>query len=803
MNRRKSLLHPVLFSFFILLFTAAAFAQEAPELKGLDDIIQSAVDGNQIPGAVVLVGHDDKVIYRKAYGYKSLEPAKSKMTVDTIFDMASLSKCMATATSIMQLEEQGKIRLNDPVSKYIPEFAKNDKGGITIRQLATHYSGLREDLTLKPRWQGKQTAYDMANEEVLVAPPGSEFRYSDINYIVLGELVERVSGMSLDEYALKNIYQPLGMAHTRYLPPAEWRDRIAPTEYDEDTNKMLHGVVHDPTARFMGGVAGHAGVFSTADDVAKFAQAMLDSKFVISSVSIDKMITPQQPTTGVELRGIGWDLDTPFSSNRGEMLPIGSFGHTGFTGTSLWIDPTTNSYIILLTNAVHPRLRPGAPAVALRTKVATYVAAHLKLTPSETAKFRLQSITGYNEAMAGARRVQNRNGQVVLGVDQIAEWWPKLTAEPATSGQPHIACKHNPCQVGVVTNHTGLDSNGNRTLDVLMKIPGVKLAAIFGLEHGFLGTADTTAIGDSVDPVTQAKVYSVYGDTDAKKHPPLDVLRTLDAVIYDIQDVGVRFYTYETALGYFVEASGKTGTPLVVLDRPNPVTGSFVQGPVADPNRSSYVAYWTTPIRHGMTVGELAKMFNAEQNFNATLIVVTMKGWMRGDWLDATAMTWTNPSPNMRSLTEATLYPGIGEIEGTNISVGRGTDTPFEVVGAPWIDERQLAQYLNGRKLAGVRFVPIRFTPTSSNYANQLCHGVNIFVTDRNVLDGPELGLEVASALLKLYPQQYKIDRLDWLLVHKDSFEALKRGDDPRVIADTWRDGIQQFMKMRQKYLLY
>jgi uncharacterized protein YbbC (DUF1343 family)/CubicO group peptidase (beta-lactamase class C family) len=784
---------------FVLLSVFIAFAQEAPELRGLDDIIESTIQANQIPGAVVLVGHNGKVVYNKAYGNKSLEPVRQKMTEDTIFDMASLTKCMATATAVMQLEEQGKIRLNDTVAKYIPEFGKNGKEQITIRQLVTHFSGLREDLDLKVAWQSKATAYQMAHDETPVAPAGSEFRYSDINYIMLGELVERISGMSLDEYAQKNIFKPLDMDHTRYLPPHEWMDKIAPTEFDE-TNHMLWGTVHDPTARRMGGVAGHAGVFSTAGDVSKFAQAMLDAKFVISAASIQKMTTPQQPPNSVEMRGVGWDLDTPFSSNRGEMLPIGSFGHTGFTGTSLWIDPTTNSYIILLTNAVHPRLRPGSPAVALRTKVATFVAANLKLSPSETERFRLQSITGYNEAMSGTRRLTSRNGLVTLGVDQLQEQWTRLTEG---TDAPHLGCRNNPCRVGVVTNQTGLDSNGQRTIDLLARNHRVKLVAIFSPEHGVTGALDTTAIGNSVDAATQIPVYSVYGDSTDKRHPPLDVLRTLDAVIYDIQDVGVRYYTYESTLGYFLESCGKTGVPLIVLDRPNPVTGSFVQGPVADAGRSAFVAYWQTPLRHGMTVGELAKMFNAEQKLNATLIVVTMKGWQRGDWLDSTGMTWTNPSPNMRSLTEATLYTGVGVVEGTNISVGRGTDTPFELLGAPWIDERQFAAYLNGRKLAGVRFVPTRFTPTASNYANQVCHGVNIFVTDRNQLEGPELGMELASALLKLYPQQYKIDKLDWLMVHAASFEALKRGDDPRSIADSWRDAMQEFMKIRAKYLLY
>src|SRR6185369_4573681 len=385
------------------------------------------------------------------------------------------------------------------------------------------------------------------------------------------------------------------------------------------------------------------------------------------------------------------------SSNRGEMLPIGSFGHTGFTGTSLWIDPTTRSYIILLTNAVHPRLRPGAPAVALRTKVATFVAANLKLEPSQFERVRMQSITGYNEAMVGTRRLAARNGLVTLGVDQLQEQWTRLTEG---TGSPHLACKNHPCRVGLMTNHTGLDSNGQRTIDLLAKLPGVNLVQIFTPEHGIAGALDTTSIGNSTDPITHLPVFSVYGDTDAKRHPPLDILRTLDAVVYDIQDIGERWWTYESTLGYFVEASGKTGVPLIVLDRPNPVTGAFVQGPVADAGRSSFVAYWTTPIRHGMTVGELAKMFNAEQNLNATLIVVTMKGWQRGDWLDSTGMIWTNPSPNMRSLNEATLYTGVTMVEGTNVSVGRGTDTSFELVGAPWIDERQFGAYLNGRKLA-------------------------------------------------------------------------------------------------------
>jgi uncharacterized protein YbbC (DUF1343 family) len=227
---------------------------------------------------------------------------------------------------------------------------------------------------------------------------------------------------------------------------------------------------------------------------------------------------------------------------------------------------------------------------------------------------------------------------------------------------------------------------------------------------------------------------------------------------------------------------------------------------VADENRESFVSYWRTPIRHGMTLGELASMFNKERNINARLTVVPMEGWQRGDWFDSTGLVWINPSPNMRSVTEAELYPGIGMIESTNISVGRGTDTPFELVGAPWItsiDAVSFAIYLNARQIDGVRFVPETFTPTSSVYANQHCGGVNIVVTDRNALDAPELGLELVSALQHLYPYHYQIDPLDTLLRNQASLAALKEGQDPRRIADNWRDSLANFLTMRARYLLY
>ena len=794
-----------------LLFSAAAFSQTPLDsrLAILDPIINDAIAQRQIPGAVLIVGHDGRVVYRKAYGSRAIEPRREAMTLDTVFDCASLTKVVVTATAIMQLWEQGKLRMNDPVAKYLPEFGQNGKQDITIRQLLVHYSGLAPSLDLAKKWEGKETAYRMAFELAPERAPGAAFVYSDINFVVLGALVERLSGEPLDEYAAQHIFGPLGMKETRFVPPRAWEARIAPTEEDEN-HHLLRGVVHDPTARRMGGVAGHAGAFSTADDLALFAQALLDGgRGVLTAATIAKMTAPQQPVNGTVLQGFGWDIDSPFSTNRGELLPVGGYGHTGFTGTSLWIDSATKTYIVLLTTAVHMNVVPPkekGSAVSLRTKVATAVAAALALDPAEAEKMRVATITGYNEMQSAARKLAVRNGTVKTGIDVLEE--TKFAAlHPARGGAPR--------SIGLLTNQTGVDSEGRRTIDVLANVQGISLDAIFSPEHGVTGTLDTTdiKIKNAKDAATGVAVYSVYGASDAARRPPMDVLKRLDAVVIDLADAGARFYTYETTMGYFLEAAAKAGIEVVILDRPNPITGSFVQGPVSDSDsnsnagRESFTNYFPEPVRHGMTLGELGRMFNAERRIGARLAVVPIEGWQPGDWFDSTGLAWVNPSPNLRNLTEAELYPGVALIEGTNVSVGRGTDTPFEVLGAPWIKSRELATYLNGRGIQSVRFVPIVFTPSSSgfvgNFAGERCEGVNLIVLDRNTLDSPELGIELASALRKLYPNDFKMERMADLLVNQPVFEAIKAGEDPRRIAEDWQARLEVFVRLRERYLLY
>jgi len=533
-------------------------------------------------------------------------------------------------------------------------------------------------------------------------------------------------------------------------------------------------------------------LFSTADDLSIYAQDMLSGFHVLTPLSVEKMSTPEQPPSGASLRGLGWDIDSPFSSNRGELFPIGSFGHTGFTGTSLWIDPVTDTYVIILTNAVHPDGHKSA-IVSLRTRLASAAAEGLGLMVSGDEKLRLARITGYNEALPAAHLVAARNGLVRSGIDMLEA---HDFAELRERGEAMT-------KVALVTNQTGVDSLGNRTLDVLAKAPGIKVVAIFSPEHGVNGIVDTTQIADSKDAATGIPVYSVYGDSSAKRHPSLEILKSADVIVYDIQDIGVRYYTYETTLGYFLEAAAKTDKKIFVLDRPNPISGAFVQGPISDKGRENFINYGQIPIRHGMTIGELARFYNSERGINSRLSVVPIEGWERGDWLDSTGMLWVNPSPNMRNLTEAALYPGLGILEWTNVSVGRGTDAPFELLGAPWIQPLELAAYLNARAIAGVRFVPTTFTPTESVNAKQKCGGVNIIVTDRNTLDAPELGIEIASALHSLYPQQFEMKNLDGLMLNKATMDAISAGQDPRRVWMDWVEAIEQFKTIRTKYLLY
>jgi uncharacterized protein YbbC (DUF1343 family)/CubicO group peptidase (beta-lactamase class C family) len=749
----------------------------------IDEEIQQAVRDGLIPGAVVVIGHDG-IVYREAYGERVLVPRHETMTVDTIFDAASLTKVIGTTASVMKLFDEGKIRLNDPVTKYLPEF-QGGHSDISIRNLMTHFSGLRPDLDIKPAWSGYETGIHRALIDEPTRPPGLRFVYSDINFILMGEIVHRLSGKMLNDYARENIFEPLGMRETMFLPPASLRPRIAPTEIDPATGQPLRGVVHDDTSRYMGGVAGNAGVFTTADDLAKFAQMMLDGGQgngirLFSPATVQKFTSPQSPADQPILRGLGWDIDSTYSSSRGDLFPIGSYGHTGFTGTSLWIDPYSRSYVILMTNIVHPHR--GHSLTSLRSRVATIAAAAFGIAGPSV------KLTGYNETIVGPglTREVNPKGGVLTGLDVLAK-----DNFAALRGK----------RIGLITNQTGLSRDGKRNVD-LMLAAGIQVTALFSPEHGLLGTADHSDVADTKDPATALTVFSLFRGTSRRINP--EMLKNIDALVFDIQDAGARFYTYSCTMLYGMEEAAREHLPFFVLDRPNPITGVHAEGPMLDPDLESFTGCFQVPIRHGMTLGELAEMAKGERKLDVDLRVIPMQGWNRGDWFDSTGLAWVDPSPNLRSLNAATLYPGVAMLEAIpNYSVGRGTDAPFEQIGADWIHGRELAELLNSRFIPGVRVYPTRFRPSNGSFAGKSVEGARFVITNRNEFDSTRFGLELGYALSKLYPGKIAWDASRFLIGSKEVLTACKDSQDPRTIVQNMEDSLTSFKARREKYLLY
>ncbi len=921
---------------------AADAATQAPDFTPVSTLIDTAIAEHKLPGAVVLIGHGGKVVFEKAYGNRALEPAVEPMTEDTLFDMASLTKVIVTTTAVLQLYEQHKIDLDAPVARYLPEFAQNGKDKITIRELLTHYSGLPPDIDLTDAWglaaPDKAEGIRRAMASAPYGPPGLTFKYSDINFITLGDLVETLTGQSLDVYAREDIFAPLGMMQTSYHPfaktcgpagrvgsaivagpkpigrigmvclPGTWSpyalDPVtAPTAHDlegtpatnPDYDHLLRGVVHDPTTRRMGGVAGHAGLFSTAHDMSLFCQALLDKllynrgPFPLSQATLRLATTPNepstavdtatiftpdgQPTKGVASHGLGWDINTAYSRPRGSIFPIstreqpGSFGHTGFTGTSLWLDPTSDTYVILLANAIHPKV--AAPISVLRGEVATAAARALRLGTSPGAPS-FPGVIGKGGTASESRPASSETGRFCgVGSPVICDTFgaprepsyhagktgvlPTIQAPTQTgidvlesthfAALKTIAAAHGGhLRLGLLSNQSSLDSQGKRTIDILYAAskadPTFELKTLFAPEHGLLAHQDTEHLTAETDPATHLPVISLYGPKSSDKHPKLADLKQLDAVIIDLQDAGVRFWTYETLTGYFLEACGEAHIDLVLLDRPNPLGGVAVQGETSDMGVENYTDFMQLPLRHGLTLGELARYFNVnatavqlkpelldaravelgtetpeakppatQPGLHCRLTVVPMQNWQRADYFSSTGLTWTPPSPNLRSAAAAILYPGVGLTEQTNISVGRGTANPFENLGAPWINAAELAAYLMARNIPGVQITPAQMAIAEDSnrypFHGQTIPAVHFTVTDPAAFDSPEFGLELLAALHHLNPVAFKLELARNLLANAATLAALKAGEDPREIAAGWNPALRAFEAAREPYLLY
>ncbi|MFO1484644.1 MAG: DUF1343 domain-containing protein [Verrucomicrobiaceae bacterium] len=733
----------------------------AEDFQQAREVVRKAVAKGNPPGAVLWIESSEKKT-TLVEGQRAFVPAKEAMTEDTIFDAASLTKVVATLPSVMLLMEQGKIELEAEARRYLPEM----RPGITIRHLLTHTSGLKPGIPKEPAWSGYDTGIKLAIELEPEGPPDRFFRYSDINFILLGEIVRRVSSMKLDQFAAKHVFAPLKMDSTRFLPPDDWKPRIAPTEKDEN-GEMLRGVVHDPTSRKMGGVTGHAGLFTTAGDLAKYAHMILNNGAgVLKPDTVKLMTTPHTIATVFERRGLGWDIDSAFSRPRGKNFPIGSFGHTGFTGTSLWIEPQTKTFVIFMSSRLHAD--GGGSVRDLYEEIGTAAAQGMTFAPVTAPPW---------------PRDEKEVPTVLNGIDVLVR---------------RKFADLKGLRVGLITNQTGIDAQRRSTIDLLAEAPEVKLKKLFSPEHGIRGELDQEKIGDSKDKKTGLPIFSLYGE---RRAPSPEQLADLDALVFDIQDIGCRFYTYIGTMRVCMEAAAKAKKTFFVLDRVNPIGGIAVEGPaVVDEEKPT--ATHTIPLRHGMTAGELAAMMNAERQMNCDLKVIPAEGWQRGMLFDQTGLPWINPSPNMRSLNAALLYPGIGLLE-FSVSVGRGTDTPFEVLGAPYVNDLRLSYELNKLGLPGVQFTPIRFTPTASVFKNEASGGVRIVITDRNALKPVETGIAIICTLQRLHPKSFDLEKVNTLLNHKTSLKPIREGDSWKKVLEAWSGETGQFEMRRSTFLRY
>jgi uncharacterized protein YbbC (DUF1343 family)/CubicO group peptidase (beta-lactamase class C family) len=773
-------------------FVPAAVPEVTADFSAIDEAMNDAVKTGEIPGVVVLVGRGDDTLYFRAVGSRRLVPEPQPMTRDTIFDVASLTKPFATTLAVMMLVERGDVRLDNPLGRYLKEFRRKDLEGITIRRLLTHTAGLVAIPSSGSINGGFPKAAGALARLPLDFPPGQSFQYSDTGFLLLGEVVRRVSGLPLDRYVDKHVFKPLGLKDTTFNPPASLRDRIAPTEFAH--GRLLVGEAHDPRSRAVGGVAGHAGLFSTAADLARLCRMLLsegalDGQRIMQPTTVKLMWTRSAEGNGS--RALGWDISSTFSRTASIFFPPEAVGHLGFTGTSVWLDPTTRTYLIVLTNRVHPSGGGGDKIRELRTRVAAAAAATLFQAPLTTV------------AMADSTApASDADGDEPKPLPSCC---PPRTLSRVRTGLDVLAAQNFAplagYNVGLVTNQTGVDAAGRRTIDLLAGASNVKLAAIFSPEHGLTGDANTD-VPHGRDVATGLPVWSLYGIT---RRPTATMLRGINLLVFDIQDVGVRYYTYLTTLVYVMEEAARHGIPVLVLDRPNPINGRVVEGPLMDADLASFTAPHPIPVRTGMTIGEFGRMAAVERKIPVALTIIAMEGWDRSRWFDDTGLPWVNPSPNIRSLTQALLYSGVGLLEATNLSVGRGTEQPFEVVGAPWIEPHGLASDLNALRLPGVSFEPVVFTPAvgADRYPGVQCAGVRMIVTSREEIRPVTVGLALATALRARHRDQFRPEALQNLLVNRSTMWAFLRGESlDRLVAWTEMER-SSFLNRRASYLIY
>ena len=727
-------------------------------MGSLQETLRSAlvrcVEQSKSPGAAGYVGDLKRTFLFDAFGARALVPIKQPAAKDTLYDLASLTKVVATTTAVLLLRDDGMIDLDAPVSTYVPIPVFQS---FTVRHLLTHTSGMAEE---KPIYKEVSSLDEIMQRYAMLpfrSEPGTRRQYSDVGFMILGRIVELVARDSLDAFCRKRIFSPLRMESTTFNPPSDWADRCAATEQCAWRNRVIRGEVHDENACAVGGVAGHAGLFSTAGDLARFCRELLKGN-LLSPRTLDEMTCAGQVPSW-PWQGLGWQLDPWSSKDIGFLRARTAFGHSGWTGTALWMDRNTGLSAILLGNTCHP-----------------------SRNDRDTPAFRRIFYSAVSDAFYPA------STSVHTGLDRLVrEDFDRLRGR----------------RVAVLTHHAAVDQFGRHIFEVFKLAPDVDLRIVYSPEHGLRGQAEAGA--KVVSEARTVPVISLYGD---RKRPSRSELGQVDVLVVDLQDVGSRYYTYVATMRDCLAACAESGTPVLILDRPNPVGGLTLEGPIAD--RGDFPVCWgRVPVRHGMTLGELAEFFR-DHEFKASGLDVSVSrldNWRPGRLFDQCALPWVPPSPNIPTPETTLLYVGTCLFEGTNLNEGRGTGTPFQVVGAPWLDADGIINAIRSSERAGCKLAPVTYTPksmpgkaTHPRYQDQVCNGIRI------KLERPEAArpFTLALALLVAIAQRHQ-DALEWgpsfdvLAGSTNLRERIQRGDSALEIVGGFGAGLKAFDEQRPK----
>ncbi len=685
--------------------------------------LKRAVALSKAPGAVACVGKaGGGKLLSAAEGMRQITPVSEAATEDTLYDLASLTKQVATTTSVMLLQEDGKLSLDQKVSDFLPIPGLER---YTLRQCITHTAGLAP---FKP-WQTEVHSPEDIVQRIaalpMSSPPGTRRVYSDLGFILLAQVVGQAAREPVDAFIARRVFKPLGMKRTLFNPGAELRKDCAATENCPWRKRVLKGEVHDERAFAMGGVAGHAGLFSTAPDLGLFCDALLSGR-ILKSATLDEMLrfghVPSYPG-----QGIGWWLDPWTSGSNGYLPSRRAFGHTGFTGTSMWLDRDTGLYGVLLSNTVHPKREPRDNTSLRRT---FYDGIMFSQYPKST----------------------NAHG----GIDYLY----RVDYAPVREKR-----------AAILTNQAATDMLGRPDLEVFDLEPGVTFKTVYTPEHGLRGQAEA---GKSVASEKSAAttVISLYGK---QKRPTKDELKGVQLFVIDLPDVGSRYYTYMATMKECLTACAESGVPVLVLDRPNPLGGTVLEGPVAKVFESA-VCSAPIPARHGMTLGEIAQFFQRTvfEKSKLKLDIQNAENWRRELMHPACALPWTPPSPNLPSFESALAYAGICLFEGVNLNEGRGTETPFLIFGAPWTDNKALADAVDPALSAGFKLItrvyipkPIPGKSENPEYNGKICKGILLEVADPNAARPFSLAVGLLAELVKRHK-----DQLQW----KPNFDTLAGG---------------------------